>query len=170
MFSNAYPSPSTHQWKWVTHIFHKRSIFFLLLQNVLWFFVFVFSRCTSIASGFDVLKPASSCQPSVKFHRMSFNNISPPSLKGKDALITNKYGTVRSYYAFHRVTHSEGWIAILQQGTVNKLEFENADQVTNISYSAIFYEFYVSSLCSKIQYSNLSVQEKSSIFMIDCKF
>jgi hypothetical protein len=64
----------------------------------------------------------------------------------------NQYGTVRSYYAFHRVTHSEGWIAILQQGTVNKLEFENADQVTNISYSAIFYEFYVSSLCSKIQY------------------
>lgn len=83
---------------------------------------------------------------------MSFNNISPPSLKGKDALITNQYGTVRSYYAFHRVTHGEGWVAILQQGTVNKLEFENADQVTNISYSAIFYEFYVSNLCSKIQY------------------
>ena len=88
--------------------------------------------------------PASSCDPSVKFHRLAFNNINPVLLEGKDALITNQYGTVRSAYKFKRITHKPGWIAILPQGEKFKLEFENADQVTNISYTAAFYYFHVS--------------------------
>lgn len=88
--------------------------------------------------------PASSCPPGVKFHRMSFNGISPASLEGKDVMITNQYGTQRGYYKDKRITHKDGWVFLLIGGETHKVAFENAAHVTNISYTGVFYEFNVS--------------------------
>ncbi|XP_052060298.1 fibrocystin-L-like isoform X3 [Mytilus californianus] len=99
------------------------------------------SSCSSISNGFTMALPASSCPPGISFHRMSFNGISPASLKGKDVMITNQYGTERGYFKDKRITHKDGWVFLLIGGENHKVRFENAAHVTNISYTGVFYEF-----------------------------
>ena len=41
--------------------------------------------------------PGALCDPSVDFHRVSLNNPSPSSLRGKDLVLSNQHGTSRHY-------------------------------------------------------------------------
>ena len=92
------------------------------------------------------------CQPSVSFLRFAFNHIEPSSLRFKNALIENEHGISVVPFAFKRLTHKEGWMAVLPSGKANKLSFENAGQIVNISYDGVFYELRVS-VCDCIEES-----------------
>ena len=86
---------------------------------------------------------ASFCPPPHKFHRFAFNNIVPASLEGKNFLITNEYGRSTVPFAKKRLSHKPGWMCALVDGATYSFEFENADQIKNISFSGQFYEFEV---------------------------
>ncbi|CAJ1082786.1 fibrocystin-L-like [Xyrichtys novacula] len=85
--------------------------------------------------------PAAVCDQTTDFHRMAFNKVSPPSLDAKDVLLTNKHNTSLVPYAVKRLTHKPGWQALLPSKQTYFMAFENAEHITNITYSARFYGF-----------------------------
>ncbi|KAM6958720.1 PKHD1 like 1, tandem duplicate 1 [Aplochiton taeniatus] len=85
--------------------------------------------------------PGAVCDNTVSFHRLAFNNPSPSSLSSKDAMLKNSHGTSRVPYLKKRMTHKFGWMAMLPSQQTYTLFFDNADQITNISYSSKFYSF-----------------------------
>jgi hypothetical protein len=92
-------------------------------------------------AGYSLGVPGSHCDTSVRLHRMAFNNPSPSSLLYKDTLFTNAHGTSRINYHKKRITHPEGWMITLIDGDNYNMIFEDVDHVTNISYTATFYNF-----------------------------
>ncbi|MED6281140.1 Fibrocystin-L, partial [Characodon lateralis] len=85
--------------------------------------------------------PGAVCDHSVSFHRLAFNNPSPTSLNAKDVILTNSYGSSVVPYLKKRLTHKFGWMALLPSGQTYDWYFNNADQITNITYDATFYGF-----------------------------
>ncbi|XP_038045747.1 fibrocystin-L-like [Patiria miniata] len=99
------------------------------------------SACTQEDEyGFGAV-PGSSCDDTVRLHRLSFNNPSPSSLLGKAALFTNAHGTTVAPYDEKRITHPKGWMVTLIEGDTYDMAFEDAGHVTNITYDATFYEY-----------------------------
>lgn len=49
------------------------------------------THCTQSAE-WSVGFPGAVCDNTVEFHRLAFNNPSPPSLKGKDVILSNTHG------------------------------------------------------------------------------
>uniref|UniRef100_A0A667X934 PKHD1 like 1, tandem duplicate 2 n=1 Tax=Myripristis murdjan TaxID=586833 RepID=A0A667X934_9TELE len=85
--------------------------------------------------------PGAVCDNTVNFHRLSFNNPSPSSLKAKDVILTNSHGTSVVPFLKKRMTHKFGWMALLPSTQTYNWYFKDADQITNITYSAKFYGF-----------------------------
>ncbi|KAK3107032.1 hypothetical protein FSP39_005622 [Pinctada imbricata] len=85
--------------------------------------------------------PACICPSSRKFHRFAFNNISPDSLLYKDIILRTQYGNQTMPYKKKSVSHQYGWHTVNVDGLTTSLEFENADQITNISYTGVHYEY-----------------------------
>ncbi|XP_053190049.1 fibrocystin-L-like [Scomber japonicus] len=85
--------------------------------------------------------PGAVCDHTVNFHRFAFNNPTPSSLKGKDAIITNEHGTSVVPYLKKRLTHKLGWMALLVSGKTYNWYFNDMDHLTNITYDAKFYGF-----------------------------
>ena len=105
--------------------------------------------------------PGSVCPPDVSFARFAFNQIQPPSLRFKDALIGNQFGISNVPWAFKRLTHKEGWMSLLPTGENYHMSFEDAQQILNISYEGIFYELAVSFI---FLFANLCVHIMSKGF------
>ena len=97
-------------------------------------------HCT--ASPADSYGPhdGSVCDSNIKFIRFAFNNAAPESLNGKNVLFTNQYGTSVAPFCFKCATHKLGWVALLIVGEKYNMTFEDASQITNITYSGMFYE------------------------------
>ncbi|XP_071356429.1 PKHD1 like 1, tandem duplicate 1 [Trachinotus anak] len=85
--------------------------------------------------------PGYVCDHTVDFHRLSFNNPSPASLKAKDVILTNSHGTSVVPYLKKRMTHKLGWTALLPSRQTYNWYFSDMDHITNITYSAKFYGF-----------------------------
>ncbi|XP_056153970.1 fibrocystin-L-like [Lampris incognitus] len=85
--------------------------------------------------------PGAVCDNTVHFHRLSFNNPSPSSLRAKDVMLTNSHGTSVIAYLKKRMTHKFGWMALLPSGHTYNWYFNDVAQITNITYSAKFYSF-----------------------------
>ncbi|XP_029369318.1 PKHD1 like 1, tandem duplicate 1 isoform X2 [Echeneis naucrates] len=85
--------------------------------------------------------PGAVCDHTVDFHRLSFNNPSPASLRGKDVILTNSHGSSAVPYLKKRMTHKLGWMALLPSGQTYNWYFSDMDHLTNITYSAKFYGF-----------------------------
>uniref|UniRef100_A0A3B4U1D6 PKHD1 like 1, tandem duplicate 2 n=1 Tax=Seriola dumerili TaxID=41447 RepID=A0A3B4U1D6_SERDU len=85
--------------------------------------------------------PGAVCDHTVDFHRLSFNNPSPTSLKAKDVILTNSHGSSVVPYLKKRMTHKFGWMALLPSGKTYNWYFDDMDHITNITYSAKFYGF-----------------------------
>ncbi|KAM9839131.1 PKHD1 like 1, tandem duplicate 1 [Aulostomus maculatus] len=85
--------------------------------------------------------PGAVCDHTVSFHRLSFNNPTPTSLKAKDVILTNSHGSSVVPFLKKRMTHKFGWMALLPSGETYNWFFDNADQITNITYMAKFYGF-----------------------------
>lgn len=75
-----------------------------------------------------------------EFRRMAWNDAKPESLLYVNALVSNDYGTSVVPFKHKRITHPDGWMALVLVNEVNTLLFENVSHVTNISYQAGFYE------------------------------
>ncbi|XP_078617899.1 fibrocystin-L-like [Branchiostoma floridae x Branchiostoma japonicum] len=91
-------------------------------------------------SAFSIGHPGTKCDPTVNFIRFAWNQASPHSLKYKNVLFSSPYGTTVVPYRRKRMTHKEGWMALLQTGLAHNMVYENVDHVTNISYTGIFYQ------------------------------
>ena len=74
------------------------------------------------------------CDANVRFRRMAWNKPLPTSLLYRDALLTNEHGTSRIPWRFMRLTHNQGWMATVILGQNYNFTFDNAPQLTNISY------------------------------------
>ncbi|KAJ8334858.1 hypothetical protein SKAU_G00404970 [Synaphobranchus kaupii] len=85
--------------------------------------------------------PGVICDHTVNFHRLAFNSPSPSSLRAKDVILTNSYGSSVVPYLKKRMTHKLGWMALLPSTETYNWYFDRADHLTNISYSATFYGF-----------------------------
>ncbi len=57
--------------------------------------------------------PGAVCDGSRSYRRLAFNKVQPSSLKGKDFLFTNTHGTSRVPWREKRLTHPEGYMAVL---------------------------------------------------------
>lgn len=80
------------------------------------------------------------CDSNVKFRRLACNNAAPSSLRGKNLLLTNEYGTDVVPYCLKCATHPKGWTMTVIERNRYTITFENADQITNITYSCLFYD------------------------------
>lgn len=80
------------------------------------------------------------CDSTVKFRRFAFNNVAPSSLKSKNVLLTNEHGTDVVPYCLKCATHPQGWLTTVILGSSYTIAFENAEQITNITYSGLFYD------------------------------
>ncbi|XP_076610974.1 PKHD1 like 1, tandem duplicate 1 [Chaetodon auriga] len=98
------------------------------------------AHCTQ-SSEWSVGFPGAVCDHTVDFHRLAFNNPSPSSLRGKDAVFTNSHGTSVIPYLKKRMTHKFGWMALLPSGQTYNWYFNDMDHITNITYAAKFYGF-----------------------------
>lgn len=98
------------------------------------------STCT-VDSGLSVGFSGSKCPGDVKFHRFSFNNIHPSALDYKNVIFTNRFGNSSLPWQKKRFTHPKGWMGCLVSGEEYSMEFENANHLTNISFSGMFYMF-----------------------------
>lgn len=98
------------------------------------------SHCSQSAE-WSVGFPGAVCDHTVEFNRLAFNNPTPSSLAGKDAIFTNSHGTSAVPYLKKRMTHKFGWMALLPSGKTYTWYFENMDHITNITYKATFYGF-----------------------------
>lgn len=87
--------------------------------------------------------PALVCDGSWHFHRLAFNNISPASLAGKDFICENTNGQIRSPFMTHRLTHPDGWVVDLKSDETYYCYFDNAEDMTNISFSGQMNELRV---------------------------
>ncbi|KAM9340526.1 fibrocystin-L-like [Symphorus nematophorus] len=85
--------------------------------------------------------PGAVCDHTVNFHRLSFNNPTPTSLKAKDVILTNSHGSSVVPYMKKRMTHKFGWMALLPSRKTYNWYFNNMDHLTNITYAAKFYGF-----------------------------
>lgn len=79
--------------------------------------------------------PAKICPPSVRFHRFSFNNIHPESLDFKNFLISNSNGQAFVPWARKRMTHPKGWMNYMPSRSTYDILWENAEHMTNISFT-----------------------------------
>ncbi|KAG8537168.1 hypothetical protein GDO81_024971, partial [Engystomops pustulosus] len=98
------------------------------------------SQCSQ-SSDWSAGFPGYVCNASVSFHRLAFNNPSPSSLLGKDAIITNSFGSSHIPFLAKRLTHPKGWMALLPNAGSFNWYFNNVDFITNITYSSSFYGF-----------------------------
>ncbi|KAI3358131.1 hypothetical protein L3Q82_003134 [Scortum barcoo] len=85
--------------------------------------------------------PGAVCDHTVNFHRLAFNNPTPTSLKGKDAIFTNTHGSSVVPFLKKRMTHNMGWMAMLPSRQTYNWYFKDEDHITNISYTSKFYGF-----------------------------
>uniref|UniRef100_W5KUJ5 PKHD1 like 1, tandem duplicate 2 n=1 Tax=Astyanax mexicanus TaxID=7994 RepID=W5KUJ5_ASTMX len=85
--------------------------------------------------------PGTVCDNTTSFHRLAFNNPSPSSLQAKDVILTNAFGTSVVPFLEKLVTHSFGWMALIPSDQTYNWYFRGASQISNISYSALFYGF-----------------------------
>ncbi|XP_038131411.1 PKHD1 like 1, tandem duplicate 1 isoform X2 [Cyprinodon tularosa] len=95
----------------------------------------------SLSAEWSVGFPGAVCDHTVSFHRLAFNNPTPTSLKAKDVILTNSHGTSVVPFLKKRMTHKFGWMALLPSGQTYNWFFNNAGQITNITYDAKFYGF-----------------------------
>ncbi|XP_057684607.1 fibrocystin-L-like [Corythoichthys intestinalis] len=98
------------------------------------------AHCSESAD-FSLGYPGAVCDDTVNFHRLGLNNPTPSSLQSKDLIISNSHGHTVIPFLKKRMTHKFGWMGILPSGLTHTMHFDNADQITNISYSAKFYNF-----------------------------
>ncbi|PIO36533.1 hypothetical protein AB205_0037790 [Aquarana catesbeiana] len=85
--------------------------------------------------------PGFVCNSTVSFHRLAFNNPSPSSLLWKDVIISNSFGLSVVPCLPKRLTHPNGWMALLPNANSFNWYFRNVDFITNISYTSTFYGF-----------------------------
>ncbi|XP_078542271.1 fibrocystin-L [Lissotriton helveticus] len=95
------------------------------------------SRSAEWSFGFDGFI----CNSSVSFHRLAFNHPSPSSLSGQDVILSNAYGVSTVPFLKKRLTHKPGWMALLPNADSFNWYFHDAEFITNISYSSVFYGF-----------------------------
>ncbi|XP_044191170.1 PKHD1 like 1, tandem duplicate 1 [Thunnus albacares] len=98
------------------------------------------AHCTQSAE-WSVGFPGAVCDHTVNFHRLSFNNPTPASLKAKDVIMTNEHGTTVIPYLKKRMTHKLGWMVMLVSGKTYNWYFNDMDHLTNITYNAKFFGF-----------------------------
>ncbi|XP_051729222.1 fibrocystin-L-like [Ctenopharyngodon idella] len=85
--------------------------------------------------------PAAVCDNTINFHRMVVVNPSPSSLRAKDVILTNSYGSCVLPFLDKLVTHTFGWMAMLPTGQTYNWYFDGASQITSISYNGMVYGF-----------------------------
>ncbi|KAG9478621.1 hypothetical protein GDO78_012332 [Eleutherodactylus coqui] len=98
------------------------------------------SQCR-LSSEWSVGFPGYVCNSSISFHRLAFNKPSPSSLLGKDAIISNSFGSSVVPFLIKRLTHPKGWMALLPNANSFNWYFNNVNFITNISYTSTFYGF-----------------------------
>lgn len=97
-------------------------------------------HCTASAQDSYGNHNGSVCDSTIKFRRFAFNNAAPASLHGKNVLLTNAYGTDAVPFCVKCATHPQGWMLTLIQGENYNMTFEDATQITNITYTGLFYD------------------------------
>ena len=98
-------------------------------------------NCSSSATDSHGPHPGSVCDGNLVFRRFAWNKASPLSLNSKNVLLKNRFGIDTVPFSKKATTHALGWMANLIVGEDYQMIFENATQITNISYSGKFYEF-----------------------------
>lgn len=109
------------------------------------------SSCGSCSGSYspDGIVPAV-CDSTVHFHRLAFNGISPGSLEGKNMTVTNSYGMSIGEFRTKRLTHKPGWMVLLTDGESHTLEWVDAEEMTNVSFSGEITNMKVSCVKSLI--------------------
>ncbi|XP_053349466.1 PKHD1 like 1, tandem duplicate 1 [Clarias gariepinus] len=97
-------------------------------------------HCSDNAS-WSIGFPGTVCDNTISFHRLGINSSLPSSLLFKDLILTNTYGSSIVPFADKLITHRAGWMALLPSNQMYNWYFRNALQISNISYSAVFYGF-----------------------------
>uniref|UniRef100_H2Y4C5 G8 domain-containing protein n=1 Tax=Ciona savignyi TaxID=51511 RepID=H2Y4C5_CIOSA len=94
-----------------------------------------------VNAAFSIGESGFVCPGGMKFHRIAWNKPIPSSLEAKNVTLTSQYGTTIIHYRKKRMTHKPGWMATVVGGESYRWTFVNAEQITNISYTAGFYDF-----------------------------
>ena len=75
-----------------------------------------------------------------KPHRFMFNNAKPTSLEGTTVSFTNAFGTAKSGFRNCR-PRGKGWMVLLDGNQEYKMEFDQHDHMSNITYKGDIDDF-----------------------------
>ena len=95
--------------------------------------------CQVVTATTGLAYPSAICDSSFKFRRFSFNEFAPDSLEGKYAYFENEHGSTFAHWKPKRKTHPQGWMVVLYADTEYVVTFQDAEDVTNITYNGVFY-------------------------------
>lgn len=87
----------------------------------------------------------------------------PDSLNYKDATFRSAHGTSRAPWYATRISHSDGWQAVLAANSHYYFTFDNAGPFSNISYNSVFYHLDVDDFVSFTS----PIEVKPDIFAVD---
>uniref|UniRef100_UPI00398F2CC2 PKHD1 like 1, tandem duplicate 1 n=1 Tax=Pristiophorus japonicus TaxID=55135 RepID=UPI00398F2CC2 len=85
--------------------------------------------------------PGVVCDSTVNFHRLAFFQPSSSALREKSVVLSNSHGISIIPFLMRHLTHGPGWMALIPNNETFNWYFKDADHITNISYTAIFYHF-----------------------------
>ncbi|XP_069572864.1 fibrocystin-L-like [Brachyistius frenatus] len=85
--------------------------------------------------------PGAVCDHTVTFNRFAFNDPTPAILRDKNVIFTSSYGSSVVPYLRDRLTHKYGWMVLLPSRQTYNMDFNGVVHITNITYSAKFYDF-----------------------------
>ena len=100
--------------------------------------------CPTCSSFDDALMEAITCPYTMRFHQVVFDVAHPSYLDGKNAVFLSENRSMTGIYSTKREgVFSQGYSATLPDGYTITLQFEDAEDIQNISMRAVFYDFKV---------------------------
>ena len=134
-------SPNLSGWQWTYEHVHRDldgSLTGMINGSLLPYTGLLPSESCSVHQASSTTTINSSlCNASVDFVRIAVHSVNPSSIATRTLYLTNQYGTSTVNYELHRLTGPSGYMAIILKGHDHYIQWENADHLSNISYSLI---------------------------------
>ena len=133
-------SPNLSGWQWTYEHVHRDldgSLTGIVNGSLLPYTGLLPSDSCSVHQASSTTVNGSLCDASVDFVRIAIHSVTPSSINTRTLYLTNQYGTSTVNYELTRLTGPSGYMAIILKGHEHYIQWENADHLSNISYSMI---------------------------------
>ena len=133
-------SPNLSGWKWTYEHVHRDldgSLTGIVNGSLLPYTGLLPSDSCSVHQASSTTVDGSLCDASVDFVRIAIHSVTPSSIAKTRLYLTNEFGASTVNYESARLIGPAGYMAIILKGYEHYIQWENADHLSDISYSMI---------------------------------